>query len=171
MNIIAACDSKLSGDDVSESWWDGFERPLNERGLSEVRRVGRWMASQIEEPQLIISSSARRARETIERVCEVAGWSSDLLSLTRSMYLADPATIHKIIDVYLRDRDRIMIVGHNPGLELVFRDYDTDMVPSAGETLMSVASIAVISLSGPSDSASGKWDAKTEQLLQVDALD
>lgn len=148
-----------------------IERPLSDRGLAEARKVGHWMGAHLAAPELIISSSATRAHETIEQVCEVAGWNTDLITLTRSMYLADPLTIHKIITEYLKDRTRIMIVGHNPGLEDVFRDYYPDSVSKGNQTLMGVGATAVISLSSPADSRSEQWEAKVEQWLQVDELD
>ena len=148
-----------------------IDRPLSERGMSEARKIGQWMATHLTAPELIISSSATRARETIEQVCGVAGWNRDLVTLTRSMYLADPLTIHKTITEYLKDRERIMIVGHNPGLEEVFRDYYPGAASSQNQTLMGVGATAVISLSSPISRLSKQWEAKIEQWLQVDELD
>ncbi len=64
-----------------------------------------------------------------------------------------------------------MIVGHNPGLEGVFRDYYPDTAVSQDQTLMGVGATAVISLSSPSNSSPSKWEAKIEQWRQVDELD
>ena len=147
-----------------------FERPLSARGIMEAQKLGRWMADHIEQPELIISSSAKRARQTTEQVCAQCGWSADLITLTRSIYSADSPTIHKITTTYLEDRSRLMIVGHNPGLEQVLRELDPNIKPEQGQPLMGVASIALIALTRPADMSS-RFEAKTERLLQINQLD
>ena len=152
-----------------------FDRPLSEQGIAEASILGEWMGREMAAPELIISSSSARARETIEQACEIARWDRDLITLTRSLYLADPLTIHNIISVYLERQESIMLVGHNPGLEMTLHDYDAGLQPVNGRTLMGTGSIAVISLTQPDEGELGqgqntKWKATVEQLLQKEEL-
>jgi phosphohistidine phosphatase len=67
-------------------------------------------------PELIISSTARRARTTAEAV--IGEFDNDVdLQVTRALYLADA---EEYLDI-LRDQDNdiqcMMVVGHNPGME------------------------------------------------------
>ena len=68
-------------------------------------------------PDVIISSDAVRARLTAEAVAETARCSGTIL-LDPRLYLADPASIVNVLQTVPDAKaDRVMIVGHNPGLE------------------------------------------------------
>ncbi len=105
----------------AKSSWDNalltdYERPLNKRGKQEAPRMGQLLREQDLVPDLIITSSAERALATAEAVALASGYEQEIRA-TRSFYHADP-------DVYidaLRQLDdsleRVMFVGHNPGME------------------------------------------------------
>jgi phosphohistidine phosphatase len=67
-------------------------------------------------PDNIISSSAIRARATTKAVAKVSGYKGEII-LNKSLYAAGPeaflGVIHDLSDEYVR----VLIVGHNPGLE------------------------------------------------------
>ena len=50
-----------------------FQRPIKPRGFREASKVGAWLKEQDILPQLIVSSPARRARETAETVAAAIG--------------------------------------------------------------------------------------------------
>ena len=50
-----------------------FDRPLAERGRTGAQRVGAWMKDEGLVPDQVISSPARRARETAESICRSLG--------------------------------------------------------------------------------------------------
>ncbi len=87
-------------------------RPLNDRGIKSARLMGRVLAARDEVPQVVISSTAVRARATAELAIEAGGWQSQLL-LDRDLYESGPAGV---LDVAAGapDVERLMLVGHQP---------------------------------------------------------
>jgi phosphohistidine phosphatase len=105
----------------AKSSWDDerladFDRPLNERGRNDAPRVGQLMRRLDLVPDLIITSSAKRARKTAELAAGAASYDGDIQQ-TRQLYLAEPQAY---IDLARRAGEHVttlMMVGHNPGIE------------------------------------------------------
>ena len=91
-----------------------FDRPLSAEGLAEADAVATWLRDKALVPDRVLCSPARRARETLDAVMEVVG-SLDK-RLEAAIYEAMPGTLAGLIDAH-RDADRLLLVGHNPGLE------------------------------------------------------
>lgn len=105
----------------AKSSWDNanltdHERPLNARGLRDAPPMGELLAEQDLVPDLIISSTATRARETAEIVSQSCGYSEEI-HFTDDLYLASPAAITTCLNRLAGDAERVMIIAHNPGLE------------------------------------------------------
>ena len=92
------------------------DRPLNKRGKQDAPRMGKLIRHQKLKPDLIISSTAKRARRTAD---EVADWCAydGAVHLERRLYLADPRTMIDVVRRLAAGAKRVLIVGHNPGLE------------------------------------------------------
>jgi phosphohistidine phosphatase len=110
---------------AKSSWDDGdladFDRPLNNRGRRDAPVMGRLLAQHELTPDLIITSAARRAATTAELVALAAEYGGDI-QYTNELYLADPETF---LDVARDTPDgvtRLMLVGHNPGIEELVTD-------------------------------------------------
>jgi phosphohistidine phosphatase len=110
---------------AKSSWDDGdladFDRPLNNRGRRDAPVMGRLLAQHALTPDLIITSAARRAATTAELVALAAEYGGDI-QYTNELYLADPETF---LDVARDTPDgvtRLMLVGHNPGIEELVTD-------------------------------------------------
>lgn len=105
---------------AKSSWEDAslpdFERPLNERGRRAAPLMGKFMREQGLRPDLVISSPAQRARETIALVLEAAGIETELRYDER-IYEASAARLLEIISQIEDDQTEVMLVGHNPGFE------------------------------------------------------
>ena len=54
-----------------------FERPLAKRGKQDAEKVGAWMAKLDLVPDLVISSPAKRAKQTIQRCIEAADYQGE----------------------------------------------------------------------------------------------
>lgn len=116
---------------AKSDWHDAkvrdFDRPLNERGRSGAKIMGRHILKYGQRWDRIIASPAVRSAETVDIASKGA---SGLLPINwdRRVYLASSATL---IDV-LREQDAglgaVLLVGHNPGLE----DVIFDLVPDDG---------------------------------------
>jgi phosphohistidine phosphatase len=92
------------------------DRPLNDRGRRDAPRMGRLLAEQGLVPDLVVSSTARRARKTAEKVAEESGYIG-AIDAVGALYLAAPETIARAIRVLPGEPGRVLVVGHNPGLE------------------------------------------------------
>ncbi len=109
--ILRHAKSSWKDDDVAD-----HERPLNRRGKRDAPRIGKLLHETHLEPELIISSTARRARKTAAKVAKACAYQG-IIELDGTLYLA-PAD--RYLDVLRRIPDhvqRVMIVGHNPGQE------------------------------------------------------
>lgn len=91
-----------------------LDRPLSPEGLAEAEAAGRWLAEQGLVPDCVLSSPARRTRETLEAVLGVIGYVEQRLE--DSIYDATPGTLATLVDTH-RNTERLLLVGHNPGLE------------------------------------------------------
>ncbi len=92
---------------------DDHDRPLSPRGVASAERMGEVIRDLGLDPDLVISSTARRARATAELARITGGWHSRLV-LEDALYGTSVATT---IDVLARlggDTPRIMLVGHQP---------------------------------------------------------
>jgi phosphohistidine phosphatase len=92
------------------------DRPLNDRGLETAPRVGRLLAEQGLLPDLVLCSTARRTTETAALVTEAAGHEVHTEHLGE-LYLASAQTILELVVLGAGEADRVMVVGHNPGME------------------------------------------------------
>jgi phosphohistidine phosphatase len=111
---------------AKSSWKDpGLEdhdRPLNKRGKKTAPRMGKLVRSEGLVPDLIISSSAVRARTTAEVVAEKSKCRCRIL-LDDRLYLAGPAEMIGVLrEIEDESVSRLMIVGHNPGQENLIRE-------------------------------------------------
>lgn len=91
-----------------------LDRPLSPDGLAEAAAAGRWLAEQGLVPDRVLCSPARRARETLEAVLETIGYVEQRLE--ERVYEATAGTLAELADAH-REAERLLLVGHNPGLE------------------------------------------------------
>jgi len=91
-----------------------LDRPLSPVGLAEAEAAGKWLKENNLLPDCVLCSPARRTRETLEAVLGTIGYVEKRLE--DRIYEATPGTLAALVDDR-RDLDRVLIVGHNPGLE------------------------------------------------------
>lgn len=105
---------------AKSSWNDpgmtDHDRPLNARGKQDAPHIGRLLREQGLLPDLILSSTAKRARSTAKRVV-AGGELACSPQLLDRLYLAPAETYIEVLRQQLADFARILVVGHNPGLE------------------------------------------------------
>jgi len=105
----------------AKSDWGDFrlsdhDRPLNKRGKSDAPRMGELIREQGLTPDLILSSTAKRAHQTAQLVAETCGYEAEVIT-SREMYQAGPEEYVEGINSLADDEAILMIVGHNPGME------------------------------------------------------
>lgn len=92
------------------------ERPLDERGLGDAPRMGRLLRQEGLVPDWVVSSSAVRARETARLAMEACDYAKEM-EVTEALYHAPPAKIAALLSELPDEVERVLVVGHNPGLE------------------------------------------------------
>lgn len=99
--------------DWSADSGDDHDRPLNRRGEKAAARMGHWVASLGETPDAVLSSTALRARDTVERAMAAGGWSCPV-ELSRQLYLSSPAAVLGEIQRTEDSVERLLVAGHQP---------------------------------------------------------
>jgi len=92
------------------------DRPLNKRGKKEAPRVGMYLKEHDLVPDLIISSTARRARDTAQAVLEESGFEGEV-DLYQDLYLSDTSCYLDILRSLPDSARRVLVVGHNPDMD------------------------------------------------------
>jgi phosphohistidine phosphatase len=105
----------------AKSTWDDpvardFDRPLNTRGRKAARTVGREMRAQGLEFDSVIASPAVRVVETLRDVGDGYGRALEP-EHDQDLYLAAPSTLLEQVRGTDDSVERLLVVGHNPGLE------------------------------------------------------
>jgi phosphohistidine phosphatase len=91
-------------------------RPLNERGRSAAALMGHYLAAHDLSPDLVLCSTATRARQTWD-IVSTAFTDLPATRLLEGLYMASPADLIGIIRQAPADARRLLVVSHNPGLE------------------------------------------------------
>jgi phosphohistidine phosphatase len=115
------------------------DRPLNKRGKRDAPRMGQLMREESLMPDLILTSSAKRALSTAKLAAEVVGYEGEIL-VSRDLYAAGPDEIIELLCELPEVCNTVLIVGHNPGFEELV-DTLTDEAPG-----MPTAALACIEL-------------------------
>jgi phosphohistidine phosphatase len=113
---------------------DDHERPLNDRGRRNAPEMGRRLAARDIRPDLIVSSTAVRARTTAELIADEIGFGADRVETDERLYAATPDEVLEVIRGLDDDASTVFIVGHNPetaSLARRFSDEITEMPTSA----------------------------------------
>jgi phosphohistidine phosphatase len=138
------------------------DRPLARRGRRAAKAISRHLREQGVEPELVLCSTARRARETLEGIEPALGRGK--VRVEPELYGARPAELlARLHEVAPRVRS-VMVIGHNPGVEqlalLLARDG-----PRVGdlETKFPTGALATLSFSGPGWPA---LDRDTAELIE-----
>jgi phosphohistidine phosphatase len=101
------------------------ERPLKKRGKRDAPRMGKLLLEIEMTPNLIISSSAERALATAELVALSCGYEQEI-SVSRQLYHADTEDYLAVLRKQGEPHERVMVVGHNPGMEALVEDLTGD---------------------------------------------
>lgn len=94
------------------------QRPLDPRGIRSVPGIGTALVERGWVPQVVVSSDARRTRETWLYLSEVLGGSPEV-RFTAAFYLAGPPEVRTELRSLPADVGTAIVIGHNPGWEEV----------------------------------------------------
>jgi phosphohistidine phosphatase len=104
---------------AKSSWKDtglaDHDRPLAGRGRRAATAIARHLQEQRIEPELILCSTARRARETLDRVQPALG--TPTIRVERDLYAASADALLERLRSVPDAIESVMLIGHNPGLQ------------------------------------------------------
>ena len=114
-------------------------RPLTPRGKRDAELMGQLLRTADLVPDRILASSARRTRDTARQAASAAQFSGSVDEL-EELYLAEPEAYITAVRRHAPDAQRVLLVGHNPGLEALALILTGDPVslPPAGLVVCSL---------------------------------
>ncbi len=125
-----------------KSRWDQAEMPdadrkLSPRGKRDASAMGTRLAQDLPAPDLVVTSDARRARKTAERVAETWGYAGEIQIDTR-LYEGSRQGWLSLLRGLGDEVHTVLIVGHNPHVE--------EMVFMLGDRTVPMPTGAVVSI-------------------------
>lgn len=97
-------------------------RPLKKRGVQAAKTMGHWMLEQQLQPDLIISSPAKRAINTAKKVCKAMSLDTDIIQQDERIYNTTTELLLDVLRACPETAKRVLLVGHNPALEVLLTD-------------------------------------------------
>lgn len=90
------------------------DRQLTSDGVMAAARMGRYLQQKSIIPDVIISSTAPRAKDTAKLIGEQIGYSSEQIELDEKLFDGGPKAYLAAINALPDTVQSAMIVGHNP---------------------------------------------------------
>ena len=134
-----------------------FDRPLSDQGRRQAEGVGKYLKEQNIALDLVLSSTALRARQTTELVLAVAECVTEV-RYDQRIYEASRQQLLEVVSEIEGDKSKVLLVGHNPGLEELLQSLTGLSAPMATGTL------AKIDLRAP------EWSNAADQKAHLDLL-
>lgn len=145
--LILLRHAKSSWDDANQPDKD---RPLNQRGRAAAARMRSAMRDLGLCPDLVLVSSARRTRETLEAL---EPWpDTPLVEVMDALYLATAGQLMDAIRDVAETTRSVLVIGHNPGMhDLALTLVANPEAPAARDLAAGfpTAALAEFVISGP----------------------
>ena len=108
------------------------DRPLNARGRKAAKLLGEKFLELDYVPDRVLCSSAERTQQTLKGLMQSwAQYSEQALPEVLyfdELYLAAPEAIRRIYEEHSGSRASVLMIGHNPGMELLASELLGEMV-------------------------------------------
>ena len=138
----------------AKSSWDDpdledHDRPLAKRGRRASKTIAEHLSRQSVTADLVLCSSAQRARETLERIAPALGDGVEV-QVQPELYGASADRLRERLRAVAEDVESVLLVGHNPGLEQLALE-----LAGSGDELESLrrkyptAALATLEFDGP----------------------
>lgn len=113
-----------------------FERPLNDRGEHDAPMMGERLKKLGVQPDLIISSTAKRAKQTAKKVATAIGYDAEKIQWVDKLYHCIPQVFEEVLYEVGDEVQTVFIVAHNPGITQFVNElspaFMTDNMPTCG---------------------------------------
>ncbi len=112
---------------------DDYDRVLTEKGQKNSGDMGAYIGNRIGKPDLILTSSARRAYETAILAAQGVGYPEEMIQTDQNLYFAPAAWILNNLSKLPDNVNSCLYVGHNPGVTDLINDMGVrlDNLPTA----------------------------------------
>ena len=124
---------------AKSSWeYDGIadiDRPLKKRGINDAHLLSKYLAKQIQKPDVFVTSSANRALHTSIIFCENFGYPMANLKIKRQLYSFSDGYLVKTIKALDDNFDSAIIFSHDHGINTFVNKYGSQPiahVPTCG---------------------------------------
>lgn len=138
----------------AKSAWDSdsatdFDRPLAKRGKRDAPRMGAFLREREVQPDHVVSSPARRAWQTVKRVCAELGIDKRAIARDPRIYDAGLDDLLAVIADCPEQARAMLLTGHNPGLEELLAHLCAELPSPADGKLLPTAALACVRLADP----------------------
>jgi phosphohistidine phosphatase len=124
----------------AKSSWDDpalsdKERPLNKRGKDDAPKMGKLLKKRDFQPDLIVSSPAKRAYSTAKRIAKELDYRKNNIETDEALYMADTEDFISVIKNIDDNINNLMLFSHNYGITY-FANFisgsEIDNIPTCG---------------------------------------
>jgi len=152
---------------AKSSWKDtslpDHDRPLAGRGRRAAKAIAGHLREQGIEPDLVLCSTARRARETLDRIEPALGAST--VRVEDDLYAASAGALLERLRSVPDTVESVMLIGHNPGLQDLALDLARPS-PTVRELATKYPTAALATLTFPVSSWQ-ELDCETAELVAL----
>ncbi len=107
-----------------------INRPLNERGIHDAPKMARLLEQTGVRPDLLVSSTAKRAYQTALFFAEAFGIRDEAVVQSPDIYEAMPFEILRAVSQLPADAHTIFLFGHNPTFTEVANRFSDTFIPN-----------------------------------------
>ncbi len=128
---------------AKSSWEDSsagdHERGIIEKGVLRTKKIAEFMLANDIIPQLILSSTAKRAVETAKIIADSISYEKDKIVLSKKLYLSYTDDVFDELFEIDNNINSVMVFGHNPcftDLVNMFLKHRIDNLPTSGMAII-----------------------------------
>lgn len=103
---------------AKSSWNNGslkdFDRPLNERGMKDAPRMGKYLKEQGIIPDQLIGSPALRAKQTLLKLSDELGFDHEKIIWDEDLYFRSSLSYIHALNRMKEQSSVVLIAGHYP---------------------------------------------------------
>jgi len=101
----------------ADATMDDHDRPIQDKGRGRVANLAAWLDDRAIGCDLVLCSTALRTRQTLDVVLPVLGKPE--VRYEPSIYEADAQALLTLLRAVGEEHDRVLLIGHDPGLQLL----------------------------------------------------
>ena len=91
-----------------------FDRPLEPAGEVEAEKMARYFSKHCATPELILTSSAKRAKQTGNIFAKILNYREDKILRDKNIYHGGVSALLDIFKNFDNSLSSVMLIGHNP---------------------------------------------------------